>query len=167
VADRRDYVSLNQFENPSNAKAHREGTAQEILRSMDGKVDAFVAGVGTGGTITGVGEVLKSKSHSVQVVAVEPASSPLLSEGYAGRHDIPGIGADFIPPVLNREIIDEVMTVTQEQAADTARRLTRELGLPAGLSSGANVFASIVIAKRLGQHKAVVTILPDAGERYK
>ena len=167
VEETRDHVSLNQFENPSNAKAHREGTAQEILKAMDGKVDAFVAGVGTGGTITGVGEVLKAENPSVQVVAVEPASSPLLSEGRAGRHYIPGIGADFIPPILNREIIDEVMAVTEEQAADTAQRLTRELGLLAGLSSGANVFASLVVAKRLGQHKVVVTMLPDTGERYK
>ena len=167
VEGARDHVSFNQFEKPAKAKAHREGTAQEILKAMDGKVDAFVAAVGTGGTITGVGEVLKAENPSVLVVAVEPASSPLLSEGRAGTHDIPGIGADFIPPVLNREIIDEVVTVTDEQAADTTQRLARELGLLVGLSSGANVFASLAIAQRLGPDKVVITMLPDTGERYK
>ena len=167
VEGKPDHVSLNQFENSSNPKAHREGTAREILKATDGQVDAFVAAVGTGGTITGVGEALKAANPSVLVVAVEPASSPLLSEGQAGPHGIPGIGADFIPPILNREIIDEVVTVTEEQAADTTQRLARELGLLVGPSSGANVFASLGIAQRLGQGRVVVTMLPDTGERYE
>ena len=161
-----DYVSLDQFSNPANSKAHRLGTAQEILNATAGRVDAFVASVGTGGTITGVAEVLKVANPSMLAIAVEPASSPLLSQGWAGDHGILGIGADFIPAILKRELIDEVVTVTTEQAVETSQRLAGELGLLVGISSGANVFAALGIAQRLGQDRVVVTVLPDTGERY-
>lgn len=161
-----DYVSLNPFDNPANTKAHREGTAQEILRDTNGSVDAFVAGVGTGGTISGVGEALKEANPSVRVVAVEPASSPLLSQGKSAEHGIPGIGADFLPAILRQDLIDEVVVVTDEQARDTAARLAKETGLLVGISSGANVFASLQIAQRLDPDRVVVTILPDTGQWY-
>ena len=166
VHEKEDYVSLNLFDNPANTKAHREGTAQEILNDTDGGVNAFVAGVGTGGTISGVGEALKAANPSVLVVAVEPASSPLLSQGRAAEHGIPGVGADFLPAILRRDLIDEVVTVTDEQARDTTARLARETGLLVGISSGANVFASLQIAQRLGPDSVVVTILPDTGQWY-
>ena len=159
-------VMLAQFDNPANARAHREGTAREILEATWSHVDAFVAGVGTGGTITGVGEAMKAANPSVLVVAVEPATSPLLSQGRAGDHGITGIGADFIPPILNRDVVDEVTTVTTQEAIATARRLAKELGLLVGVSSGANVFAALQVAQRLGADKVVVTVLPDTGERY-
>ena len=166
VQEKEDYVSLNLFDNPANTKAHREGTAQEILSDTAGGVDAFVAGVGTGGTISGVGEALKAANPSVLVVAVEPATSPLLSQGRAAEHGIPGIGADFLPAILRRDLIDEVVAVTDEQARDTTARLARETGLLVGISSGANVFASLQIAQRLGPDSVVVTILPDTGQWY-
>ena len=160
------YIAMNQFMNPANPRAHRETTAQEILRDTGGKVDAFVAGVGTGGTITGVGEVLKERDSRTLVVAVEPASSPILSSGRVGDHAIPGLGPDFVPPILNRAIIDEVMDVTDEDAVQMTARLAQEEGLLVGISSGANVLASLQIARRLGPGKVVVTIFPDGGERY-
>jgi cysteine synthase A len=166
VQDNPTYISLDQFNNPANPRAHRETTAQEILRDTGGKVDAFVAGVGTGGTITGVGEVLKERDPSVLVVAVEPAASPILSSGSVGDHAIPGLGPDFVPSILNRSIIDEVIGVTDEDAVKMTARLAREEGLLVGISSGANVQASLQVAKRLGPGKVVVTILPDGGERY-
>lgn len=166
VMENPGYVALNQFSNPANPKAHRETTAQEILRDTGGRVDAFVAGVGTGGTITGVGEVLKERDPRTLVVAVEPASSPLLSRGSVGEHAIPGLGPDFVPPILNRAIIDEVIGVTDEDAYRMAARLAREEGLLVGVSSGANVVVSLEVAKRLGLGKVVVTIFPDGGERY-
>ena len=166
VQEKEDYVSLNLFDNPANTKAHREGTAQEILSDTAGGVDAFVAGVGTGGTISGVGEALKAANPSVLVVAVEPATSPLLSQGRAAEHGIPGIGADFLPAIFRRDLIDEVVAVTDEQARDTTARLARETGLLVGISSGANVFASLQIAQRLGPDSVVVTILPDTGQWY-
>ena len=166
VQEKEDYVSLNLFDNPANTKAHREGTAQEILSDTAGGVDAFVAGVGTGGTISGVGEALKAANPSVLAVAVEPATSPLLSQGRAAEHGIPGIGADFLPAILRRDLIDEVVAVTDEQARDTTARLARETGLLGGISSGANVFASLQIAQRLGPDSVVVTILPDTGQWY-
>ncbi len=159
-------VMLEQFTNPANAKAHREGTGREILDATSGRVDAFVAGVGTGGTITGVGEALKAVNPSVLVVAVEPATSPLLSQGHAGDHGIAGIGADFVPPLLNRAIIDEIVTVTTQDAITTTKRLAQEMGLLVGISSGANVLAALRVAQRLGEGKVVVTVLPDTGERY-
>jgi cysteine synthase A len=162
----KDMLMLDQFNNPSNVKAHREGTGREILDATQGKVDAFVAGVGTGGTVTGVGGALKAANDSVLVVAVEPDTSPLLSEGRAGDHRIIGIGADFVPPILDEDVIDEVVTVTTQEATDTTLRLSREMGLLVGISSGANVAAALQVAQRLGEGKVVVTVLPDTGERY-
>jgi cysteine synthase A len=156
---------LNQFENPANPQAHRETTAREILQDMSGEVAAFVAGVGTGGTITGVGGALKEQNPLVQVVAVEPLRSPLLSQGWAREHGIPGLGPDFVPPLLNRGVIDEVILVSDEDALQTTHRLAQEEGLRAGISSGANVFAALQVAQRLGRGRTVVTILPDRGER--
>ncbi len=166
VQENPTYITLGQFNNPANPGAHRETTAQEILRDTGARVDAFVAGVGTGGTITGVGEVLKERDPGTLVVAVEPAASPLLSGGNAEVHGIPGLGPDFVPAVLNRTIIDEVIGVTDEDAHQMTSRLSREEGLLVGISSGANLLASLQIAKRLGPGKVVVTIFPDGGERY-
>ncbi len=161
-----DHVILGQFTNPANPRVHRETTAREILDATDGQVDAFVAGVGTGGTITGVGEALKEANPKVQIVAVEPASSQLLSEGKTGEHGISGIGPDFVPPLLNRQIVDRIIAVSDRDAQATTERLGKEEGLLAGISSGANVFAALQVAQSLGQGKTVVTILPDGGERY-
>ena len=162
----RGMLMLDQFNNPANVKAHQEGTGREILEATQGLVDAFVVGVGTGGTLTGVGRALKAANDSVLVVAVEPATSPLLSGGRAGDHGIVGIGADFVPSILDRDIIDEVVTVTTQEAIETTLRLSREMGLLVGISSGANVAAALRIAQRLGEGKVVVTVLPDTGERY-
>ena len=166
VASSADYFMPQQFNNPANPEVHRRTTAQEILQQTDGKVDAFVAGVGTGGTVTGVGEVLKGKNPAVRIVAVEPASSPVLSGGKASSHRIQGIGAGFVPEVLNRDVIDEIITVTDAEAAETARRLAREEGIFAGISSGAAAFAALRVARDLGAGKDVVVVLPDTGERY-
>jgi cysteine synthase A len=156
-----------QFSNLVNPAAHRMSTAQEIWEDTGGRVDFFVAGVGTGGTITGVAEVLKSKKKSVRAVAVEPADSPVLSGGKAGPHQLQGIGAGFIPEVLNLKIIDEIIKVTTGQAYETARRLAREEGLLVGVSSGAAAFAALEVAKRPeNRGKLVVALLPDTGERY-
>lgn len=160
-------VLVRQFENEANAQAHRDTTAQEILNDTDGEVDIFVAGIGTGGTITGVGEVLKEKNKDIQVVAVEPAASPLLSEGKAGPHAIQGIGANFIPGVLNRDIIDEVVTVENEVALETARETAKSEGLLVGISSGAAINAAKRVAARPeNKGKRVVVIIPSFGERY-
>lgn len=155
-----------QFMNPANPEVHRRTTAQEILRATEGELDAFVAGVGTGGTITGVGEVLKKKLPGVKVVAVEPKGSPVLSGGPPGPHMIQGIGAGFVPQVLNRAVIDEIIPVSDEQAHETARRLAREEGLFVGISSGAACWAALKVARDLGAGKTVVVVLPDTGERY-
>ncbi len=155
-----------QFMNPANPEVHRRTTAQEILRATEGELDAFVAGVGTGGTITGVGEVLKKKLPGVKVVAVEPKGSPVLSGGPPGPHMIQGIGAGFVPQVLNRAVIDEIIPVSDEQAHETARRLAREEGLFVGISSGAACWAALKVARDLGSGKTVVVVLPDTGERY-
>ena len=160
------YFMPQQFINPANPEVHRRTTAREILRATAGRLDAFVAGVGTGGTITGVGEVLKELDPRILVVAVEPARSPVLGGGKAGLHAIQGIGASFVPGVLNREVVDEIIAVRDEDALEMTRRLTREEGLLVGISAGANVHASLVVARRLGAGKRVVTILPDTGERY-
>ena len=166
VAKGRDYYMPQQFNNPANPEVHRRTTAREILRDTGGHLDAFVAGVGTGGTITGVGEVLRQDLPGVRIVAVEPLRSPVLGGGKPGLHAIQGIGASFVPGVLNREVYDELIQVKDEEAIDMAKRLTITEGLLVGISSGANVFAAITIAKRLGEGKRVVTVLPDTGERY-
>ena len=155
-----------QFKNPANPDAHRKTTAVEILEQLDGNVDAFVAAVGTGGTLTGVGQVLKERNPAVRVVAVEPADSPVLSGGAPGPHAIQGIGAGFIPEVLDRSVIDDVLTVANEEALQTARRLAKEEGVFCGISAGANVAAAVRVARDLGPGKNVVTIICDTGERY-
>jgi cysteine synthase A len=160
------YFMPQQFNNPANPENHRRTTAREIVRGTAGRLDAFVAGVGTGGTVTGVGEVLKGLDPRIVVVAVEPARSPVLGGGKAGLHAIQGIGASFVPGVLNREVIDEIIAVRDDDALEMTRRLTREEGLLVGISAGANVHASVAVARRLGAGKRVVTILPDTGERY-
>ena len=166
VAENSNYFMPQQFENPANPDIHRRTTAQEILEAVDGRLDALVVGVGTGGTITGVGEVLKKAMPAVLIVAVEPARSPVLQGGRAGVHGIQGIGASFVPGVLNRRVIDEIVSVGDEDAFATAKRLAREEGLLVGISAGANVWAALKVAKRLGAGKRVVTVLPDTGERY-
>ena len=156
-----------QFENPANPKIHRETTGVEIWEDTDGKVDIFVAGVGTGGTLTGVGEYLKMKNPDIKIVAVEPLSSPLLSKGTAGPHGIQGIGANFVPKALNREIYDEIITVSDEDAMKTGKALARQEGILVGISSGASVYAATELAKRdENKGKTIVALLPDTGERY-
>ncbi|MEK6569269.1 MAG: cysteine synthase A [candidate division NC10 bacterium] len=166
VANNPGYFMPQQFLNPANPEIHRLTTAREILKATQGQIDAFVAGVGTGGTITGVGEVLKQEVPGVQVIAVEPAKSPVLQGGRARPHGIQGIGASFVPGVLNMDVLDEIISVEDEDAYRMATRLTREEGLLVGISAGANVVASTMVAERLGAGKVVVTILPDTGERY-
>jgi len=166
VAENPGYFMPQQFDNPANPEAHRHTTAQEILTQAAGPIDAFVAGVGTGGTLTGVGEVLRERYPGILVVAVEPAGSPVLSGGQPGTHKIQGIGADFVPSVLNRENVDEVLPVADDYAMEMARRLAQEEGLLVGISSGAAICGAAKIAVRLGRGKTVVTILPDTGERY-
>ncbi len=156
-----------QFNNPANPEIHRLTTAEEIWRDTAGAVDYFIAGVGTGGTITGVGEVLKKRKPSVRIIAVEPADSPVLAGGAPGPHKIQGIGAGFVPSVLNRSIIDEVIPVSHVDAGDTARRLAREEGILVGISSGAAFSAALAVAKRTEtEGKTIVALLPDTGERY-
>ncbi|CZE47877.1 cysteine synthase A [Campylobacter geochelonis] len=156
-----------QFENPANPEIHKKTTAQEILRDTDGKVDIFVAGFGTGGTVSGIGEVLKAHNPNVKIVAVEPSASPLVTEGFAGSHKIQGIGANFIPKNLNRAVIDEFITVNNEDALKTAKNLAQKEGLLVGISSGANIFAANELANRPeNKDKVIVTVLCDTGERY-
>ncbi|MCP9448865.1 MAG: cysteine synthase A [Nitrospira sp.] len=166
LAQNPSYFMPDQFSNPANPAMHRMTTAVEIWDALNGKIDAFVAAVGTGGTITGCGEVFKEKNPSIQVIAVEPATSPVLSGGDPGPHKIQGIGAGFIPKVLNRKILDRVITVTDDEAYQTAKLLAKKEGLLVGISAGANVFAAQKVADELGPGKNVVTILCDTGERY-
>ena len=156
-----------QFTNPSNPKAHREGTGPEIYADTDGKVDIFVVGIGTGGTITGVGEYLKAQDPAIRVIAVEPASSPVLSAGFAGAHKIQGIGAGFVPDVLNSDIYDEIIPVEDEDAFTTGRLIGQQEGILVGISSGAAVWAAIQAAQRQENvGKTIVVLLPDTGDRY-
>jgi cysteine synthase A len=167
IAENPGYFMPQQFNNPANPEIHRRTTAREILRDMGAHaVDAFVAGVGTGGTITGVGEVLKAKAPETKVVGVEPASSPILSGGEAGPHQIQGIGAGFIPNVLNREIIDRIETVQDDEAYEHAKTLSRSEGISAGISAGAAVCAALRVAGEMSSEENVVVVLPDGAERY-
>ena len=166
VATMKDAFMPQQFMNPDNPAMHRKTTAKEILKDTDGHLDAFVAGVGTGGTITGVGEVLKKHNPKIRIVAVEPKTSAVLSGGKPGPHMIQGIGAGFVPEVLDRTVIDEVLTVDDQEAYKMAKRLSREEGIFAGLSCGAACHAALKVAKVLGPGKTVVVIFPDSGERY-
>jgi cysteine synthase A len=167
MATRDDVFLPDQFSNPANPEAHRRTTAPELLDALDGRIDVFVCGVGTGGTITGVGEVLKARNPACHVVAVEPASSAVLSGRSPGPHKIQGIGAGFVPPVLNREVIDEVLPVDDEDAIETARRVARTEGALVGISGGAALWAALEIAGRPElQGKRIVVVLPDSGERY-
>ena len=160
-------IILQQFANPANPATHVGTTAEEIWRDTDGKVDIFVAGVGTGGTISGTGLGLKKHNPNIQVIAVEPYSSPVLTEGRAGVHKIQGIGANFVPDTFNRDIVDEIITVTNEDAINTSRRLTQQEGLLVGISSGAAMWAATQLAKRSeNKGKTIVVLLPDSGERY-
>lgn len=163
------YFMPQQFKNQANVKVHRETTGPEIveaINSLDGKLDAFIAGIGTGGTISGAGEVLKANFPNVKVYAVEPAASPLLSGGNPGPHKIQGIGANFIPEILNRDIYDGVITIENDDAFEYARRAAKEEGLLVGISSGAAIYAALQVAKELGAGKRVVAVIPSNGERY-
>lgn len=166
IAQNPEYFMPDQFSNPANPAIHRTTTAVEIWDAMDGKIDAFVAAVGTGGTITGCGEVMKERTPNTKIVAVEPAGSPVLSGGAAGPHKIQGIGAGFVPKVLNRSIIDDIIRVTDDQAYQTTKLLAKKEGLLVGISAGANVFAAQQVANDLNPDQHVVTVLCDTGERY-
>jgi len=165
VSENPEYYMPQQFENPSNPEAHRRSTALELLDQLD-NIDAFVAGIGTGGTITGVGEILKARIPEVKIIGVEPAASPVISGGKPGPHKIQGIGAGFVPAVLNRTIMDQIIQVSNEDAYKITRRLACEEGLLLGISSGAAVSAALQVAVTLGEGKNVVVIAPDTGERY-
>jgi cysteine synthase A len=160
-------VLLQQFENPANPEIHKKTTAQEILRDTDGKIDIFISGVGTGGTVSGVGEVLKKHNPDIQIIAVEPKDSPVLSGGNPGPHKIQGIGAGFVPKTYNSDVVDEIITVGNDDAIRTSRELAKQEGLLVGISSGAAAYAAVQVAKRPGNEgKTIVAILPDTGERY-
>lgn len=166
AAENPGYFIPQQFNNPANPKVHQETTAQELLAQFPEGIDAFVAGVGTGGTITGVGQVLKEKFPQIKLIAVEPAASPVLAGGQPGPHKIQGIGAGFVPKVMQLDLVDQIIGVNNEDAMETARKMAREEGILVGISSGAAVWAARQIAKQLGAGKKVVVICPDTGERY-
>jgi cysteine synthase A len=167
AASHKNSFMPQQFKNPANPEIHRRTTAEEIWEDTDGKVDYFIAGVGTGGTITGIGEVLKKRKPSVKILAVEPEDSPVLSGGKPGPHKIQGIGAGFVPDVLNRDVIDEIIRVANENAGEMARKIAKEEGILVGISSGAALWAALEVAKRKeAEGKMIVAILPDSGERY-
>ena len=161
-----DYFMPQQFENMANPKAHSETTAVEILKQMDNNIDMFIAGVGTGGTITGVGQVLKKHNNNIKIVAIEPKNSPVLSGGEPGPHQLQGIGAGFIPKILNTEVIDEIIQVEDETAMEISRRVAREEGVLVGISSGAAIYGAIRKAKELGAGNRIVVVIPSYGERY-
>ena len=161
-----NYYIPYQFGNENNTLSHIETTAQEILKDLGSNIDVFIAGIGTGGTVTGVGKVLKEKNSNVKIIGVEPKSSPLLSEGKAGPHKIQGIGANFVPKILDLDLLDDINTVFNEDAIETTRQLAREEGILVGISSGAAVYAALQWAKKLGKGKTVLAIAPDNGERY-
>jgi cysteine synthase A len=168
-AENPDYFMPQQFKNQANVKVHRETTGPEIVAAIkghDGKLDAFIAGVGTGGTITGAGEVLKENFPGIKIYAIEPTTSPVLAGGKPGPHKIQGIGAGFVPDILNTAIYDEVIAVDNEEAFETARRVAKEEGILGGISSGAAIFAALKVAKELGKGKRVVAVIPSNGERY-
>jgi cysteine synthase A len=167
VTENRNYYMPQQFKNPANPEIHRLTTAEEIWRDTGGRVDILVSGVGTGGTITGIAEVLKARKPGFKAIAVEPAGSPVLSGGKPGAHKIQGIGAGFVPDIFRKDLIDEIITVSNEDAGDTARRLAKEEGILAGISSGAAAWAALKVAGRPeNEGKLIVVILPDTGERY-
>ncbi|GIN79236.1 cysteine synthase A [Bacillus paralicheniformis] len=166
LAEEHGYFMPQQFNNPANAEVHRRTTGKEIAEQFGDGLDAFIAGIGTGGTITGAGEVLKEKNPSIKIFAVEPTDSPVLSGGKPGPHKIQGIGAGFVPEILNTEIYDEIITVKNEEAFEFARKAAREEGILGGISSGAAIYAALQVAKKLGKGKKVLAVLPSNGERY-
>ncbi|AOY76823.1 cysteine synthase A [Clostridium formicaceticum] len=166
VEQNSNYFMPQQFENPANTEVHRRFTAKEIWEQMEGEIDGFVAGVGTGGTLTGVGEILKEKNKNIKIIAVEPSKSPVLSGGEAGPHKIQGIGAGFTPVILNEAIIDEIIKVEDAVAMEVARKMAAIEGILVGISSGAAIHAALQVAKKLGEGKKVVAIIPSCGERY-
>lgn len=166
LAEQNGYFIPQQFENPANPEIHRNTTGKELAEQFSDGLDAFIAGIGTGGTITGAGEVLKEKFPEIKVYAVEPSDSPVLSGGNPGGHKIQGIGAGFVPEVLNTEVYDEIIKVTNDEAFEASRRVGKEEGILGGISAGAAVHAALKVAKQLGKGKKVVAIIPDNGERY-
>lgn len=165
LVETKGYYMISQFENKANAQAHYEMTGPEIYTDLP-QVNAFIAGIGTGGTVTGVGKFLKEKNKDIKIYGIEPADSPLLTQGKAGGHTIQGIGANFIPEVLDQKVLDRVYTVTGQEAFEGARRLANDTGILGGISSGANVYGAYKLARELGENANVVTVLPDTGERY-